>query len=328
MKEKEERKEKERKEDQERQENALKEKEKKEKARKERIQKAQEISKRWEMMKWLTAFLKENNERWQKEKFEREKNEKKKIEMWEKKLRFEKIKYLKEKLKNKENKNETKSPIQKNEDWLVWRKISNQEASPPPPNPPTPNSQDSTTLQPGIHDNTLNTIENTTCEAEPAQNTAPQESSSEAKSLSSTKNTYQGPPGSNTAISTVEEQNSTPSAPSQSTNPTQPNPTPHTGTKPPLFKSQDIRTLLKKPKLVLTQPNPPITNPTLPTSTHHHQDEPPKSTQPTKDENPKPKPNNKKTITDVLLQKPPKPPIKPKPKPRKYNQENIKPKQK
>ena len=47
------------------------------------------------MLRWLTEFLKENQEKWEIEKKARELENSKKLEEWEKAKRFEKIKKLK-----------------------------------------------------------------------------------------------------------------------------------------------------------------------------------------------------------------------------------------
>ena len=49
------------------------------------------------MLRWLTHFLKENHEKWEKERIERYVESRKKIEEWEKAKRFEKITILKRK---------------------------------------------------------------------------------------------------------------------------------------------------------------------------------------------------------------------------------------
>ena len=51
---------------------------------------------RWEMAKWITSYINENEEKWGKEKQDREKRNKNWIEKWAKKTRLEKIKEIKE----------------------------------------------------------------------------------------------------------------------------------------------------------------------------------------------------------------------------------------
>ena len=107
------------------------EKLRKEAQRKEKIEKAKLLGKRWEMLRWLTEFLKENQEKWEIEKKARELENSKKLEEWEKAKRFEKIKKLKEKWSGRETKEnmEENQPgrSRKVDDWTVWRKKEHQE---------------------------------------------------------------------------------------------------------------------------------------------------------------------------------------------------------
>ena len=64
-----------------------------------RLEKQKTVAERWAMMKWVTEFLKENFETWEKEKEDREKRERKELEEWERTKRLEKVRILKEKLK-------------------------------------------------------------------------------------------------------------------------------------------------------------------------------------------------------------------------------------
>ena len=54
------------------------------------------LEKRWEMAKWVTSYIKENEERWAKDKLDREKNQKKWLDDWARKSRFEKIREIRE----------------------------------------------------------------------------------------------------------------------------------------------------------------------------------------------------------------------------------------
>ena len=60
------------------------------------------LENRWEMARWITSYISENEERWTREKFEREKSEKKWISEWAKMTRLEKIRRIKEKEFEKE----------------------------------------------------------------------------------------------------------------------------------------------------------------------------------------------------------------------------------
>ena len=91
------------------------EKRKKEKLSKElekveRKKKAEMLGKRWEMLRWLTEFLKENQDKWELERLDREKEHRKKLETWEKAKRFEKIEILKRKWTEKVVEDPPKNP--------------------------------------------------------------------------------------------------------------------------------------------------------------------------------------------------------------------------
>ena len=101
-----------------RQENIRKEKEDKE-IRRKKIEKLQE---KWAINRWVSEYINQNKERWEK----REKERKEKIieleKDWEKMGRFEKIEYLKKKYKNKipEKTLQQENPDQE-QTWKVWK---------------------------------------------------------------------------------------------------------------------------------------------------------------------------------------------------------------
>ena len=120
------------------------EKLRKESLKKERIEKAKVLGKRWEMLRWLTNFLKENKEKWEVEKKEREEENRKILDDWERAKRFEKIRKLKERWDRKDHEKDkplpAENPCQK-ETWEVWRKKplpeKPSESTENPPNPST-----------------------------------------------------------------------------------------------------------------------------------------------------------------------------------------------
>ena len=72
--------------------------------RKERLKLQKKLKEVWDMMRWVTEYLEENNEVWEKEKMEREQDKEKMIREWEKAGRHEKIRLIREKeRKKKEN---------------------------------------------------------------------------------------------------------------------------------------------------------------------------------------------------------------------------------
>ena len=62
--------------------------------KKEKLKKEEMIKRRWEMLEWLTNFLEENQEKWEKEKKVREEENRIELEKWEKAKRLEKLKSL------------------------------------------------------------------------------------------------------------------------------------------------------------------------------------------------------------------------------------------
>ena len=100
---------------------------KKENEKKELLEKQKLLSQRWGMIKWVTEFIKANQETWETQRKEKEKELEKELEAWNKSKRFEKIQKLKEKWR-KENSN-TEIEIEKeipdtddNKTYDVWRK--------------------------------------------------------------------------------------------------------------------------------------------------------------------------------------------------------------
>ena len=75
------------------QENKLK----KEHDRKTRIEKAKLLGDRWAMLRWISNFIKENEEKWTKERIEKEEIERKELNEWNKAKRLEKVALLKKK---------------------------------------------------------------------------------------------------------------------------------------------------------------------------------------------------------------------------------------
>ena len=113
----------------------------KEREKKERFEKIEKVKERWAMMRWVTEFIEENSERWEKERNMGLEKERKELLDWEKSSRFEKIKKLKEKWSKEKqetmkktqqnNKNENKTNIKtkklvppgqgRSNTWSQWR---------------------------------------------------------------------------------------------------------------------------------------------------------------------------------------------------------------
>ena len=54
------------------------------------------LEERWEMAKWISSYISENEEKWRVEKREREENSRKWLEDWSRLERFEKIRKIRE----------------------------------------------------------------------------------------------------------------------------------------------------------------------------------------------------------------------------------------
>ena len=128
---------------------------KKENEKKERLEKSKMLGQRWAMAKWVTQFIKENQENWEKERIEKEKTERKNIEEWEKAKRMEKIQILQRKWRKKDKEDDAKEEklvkesLCDGEKWKVWRPkkkikcekeaLTTSQASPENPNQVKPN---------------------------------------------------------------------------------------------------------------------------------------------------------------------------------------------
>ena len=84
----------------------------KENEKKRKLEKQKMLSERWAMLRWITTYIKENQEEWDKEKKEKEDLERKELDEWNKMKRFEKVKKLQEKWKIKSKNQETPVPEQ------------------------------------------------------------------------------------------------------------------------------------------------------------------------------------------------------------------------
>ena len=65
--------------------------------KKHKIAKKRMLEERWEMARWITTYISENEDRWLREKKERNMNEKKRLESWARMTRLEKIRIIREK---------------------------------------------------------------------------------------------------------------------------------------------------------------------------------------------------------------------------------------
>jgi hypothetical protein len=95
----------------------------------ERREKKKQLERKWEMLRWVTDFLKENGERWRDEGNEREEEAKKKLADWERRSRLEKIEILKEKYKlkpgipiiDRQTEGQRERARRRGENWKMWR---------------------------------------------------------------------------------------------------------------------------------------------------------------------------------------------------------------
>ena len=111
---------------------------KKEHDRKTRIEKAKLLGDRWAMLRWISNFIKENEEKWTKERIEKEEIERKELNEWNKAKRLEKVALLKKKWTEEKDKEKvTQENLSQNtslettpstpphppstKEWTVWR---------------------------------------------------------------------------------------------------------------------------------------------------------------------------------------------------------------
>ena len=124
------------------------------------MEKQKLLTEKWVLYRWITEYIDENNERWDRERTDRKETEEKRIAEWEKKNRFEKIRELKRKLREKKT---TEMPenreqnAEKAENWTVWRSeksvnkdrpTTQNHASPPDPVSTTTNTPSTSLTHP------------------------------------------------------------------------------------------------------------------------------------------------------------------------------------
>ena len=104
----------------------VKEKDRKESERKEKIEKQNKILEHWEMMKWITEYIKINQEKWDLERERKEIEARKEIDAWEKMKRKDKIKVLQEKWRKETVEQDNVARIEPDEKlvWKTWREKS------------------------------------------------------------------------------------------------------------------------------------------------------------------------------------------------------------
>ena len=97
---------------------------KREQIRAEKVKKEELLRKRWEMLDWLTSFLEENQEMWEKNRKLRETENRTELEKWEKSKRLEKIAILKKKWSKDPDKKSppSKKKLKAEETWEIWKK--------------------------------------------------------------------------------------------------------------------------------------------------------------------------------------------------------------
>ena len=107
----------------------------KEREKKERLEKIEKVKERWALMRWITEFIEENSENWEKERNIRLEKERKELLEWERSNRFEKIRKLKENwskerqetqqktnnIHNTKNKKFVPSKQTRSNTWSQWR---------------------------------------------------------------------------------------------------------------------------------------------------------------------------------------------------------------
>ena len=71
--------------------------------KKDRLERQKILGLRWGMLRWITQYIKENEEEWEKQLNEKLEKERKELEEWNKSKRFEKIENLKKKWRKENN---------------------------------------------------------------------------------------------------------------------------------------------------------------------------------------------------------------------------------
>ena len=113
----------------------------KEEKKRQLLEKQKQLSQHWGMLRWITEFIQENQEGWEKQKLEREKQAKEELEIWNKCKRLEKIEKLKEKWKKQDTENPQENPLTTKVETpvkttirenLVWREKQKENTSSPP----------------------------------------------------------------------------------------------------------------------------------------------------------------------------------------------------
>lgn len=107
---------------QEMEERKAQEKIKKERERQEKILKAEKLRQKWEMLRWVTSFLSENQEMWEQERLENENKARLELEAWKKMKRLEKVAFLKKSWQESgKEKGVPVSPPSHPDSFKVWR---------------------------------------------------------------------------------------------------------------------------------------------------------------------------------------------------------------
>ena len=74
------------------------------------------MQQRWEMSRWVSQYIEQNQESWERGEREREIERKKKVSEWEKMKRFEKIEYLR-KRDREEEKGRESTEMELEKEW-------------------------------------------------------------------------------------------------------------------------------------------------------------------------------------------------------------------
>ena len=91
----------------------------------ERIRTKKRMEERWEMIRWVSKYIEENQERWENEKRERDQQRKERLEDWDRAKRFERIRILREKEKKRENPTNEQQLFGEGWRWDLWREVEN-----------------------------------------------------------------------------------------------------------------------------------------------------------------------------------------------------------
>ena len=88
------------------------------------MERKRRMEEKWKIVRWLTSYIEENQERWEAQRREREDEYRRKINEWDKSERFRKIEIIRRtEREEKSEKMERKDQENRQWVWKEWRKV-------------------------------------------------------------------------------------------------------------------------------------------------------------------------------------------------------------